>query len=316
MKIPINNIPTRIMIRLLETIYETKQRGTYLPAFRQEIPTPNLWLIGAGLISVLIAFQANSYVGYEYYIIVGSWLLYSIVREFQKLFNWRRFGKDAVFFDPLYFISIKGKELQILPLSQYIESDIILSPDNKMHLARFHFRGITVLQPCASNVDNSTLQFQTVISQYCNSARDSFQNQEPIHLFSQTFADKLSSKRIPLIITLFALVVLWFLVPTIIDRNQYKVAKAKNTATAYRMYLSEPRNIRYRESARVDIRALYDIYINKYKANALSSTGANAFAQVVEYLRDKNLYTVKMIFYPESKLVDLPSSDGYQIIPV
>lgn len=316
MKLSVGNIPSQTMARLLEAIANARQQGTYLAVHRSNLPPFNLWLIGAGILFVLLALIANEWLAYYWYVGAGTCLAYSLARQFQKWWRWRRLGKDAVFFDPLYFISIIGGGLEVLPLSHFNEADISLAAGGSHYIARFYFRESFILVPCFSKNDESTLRFQSALRQHCSVMRHSAVSQDSIQHIHHTLAEKIIARRAPLISAAFALILLWFILPITIDRNQYLFAKKKNTATAYREYLADLRNLKYREIARADIKNLYDLYIQKYQSRASASAGTNAFAQVVEFLRDKNLFTVRMLFFPRSELIDLPQSKEFHIIPV
>jgi hypothetical protein len=316
MKLRIINLPTHTVERVSAAVMDSRQRGTYLAVHRSGLPPFNLWIIGAGILFGLLLSVANQWSVYYWYVAIGTFLVYFIVKQFQKLWRWWRFGKDAVFFDPLYFISISGDELQALPLSHFTDTDIIPAMSGKHYLARFHFQETSILIPCFSQHDENVLRFQDNLKQYYDAVKQAAVDQGTLQMPPQSMAERIARRRTPLISAAFALLIFWFVIPNVIDRNQYLAAKEKNTATAYRTYLAEPRNLSYREVARTDIRRLYDLAIQKYRITASGSAGADAFAQVVEFLRDKNLYTVQILFYPESELFDLPPSTRYRIIPV
>jgi len=259
---------------------------------------------------------ADQWTTYYWYTAFGTVVTYFLARQFQKWWRWRKLGKDSLFFDPGYFVSIDTDEIQVLPLSRFITADIIESTTGAYFLARFHFRDQSITIPCQSSSDNAIIRFQNILTQYCNQLKHSDVGPKDVHDFVDNLSTKILSRRSAFISATFALLILWFIIPMIIDRNQYLHAQEANTATAYRKYLSEPHNLRYRETARNDIKYLYNQSIEKYRSMAQNSVGANAFAQVLEYLRDRNLYTVRMTFFPESKLVNVPLPDEYRIIPV
>ena len=304
------------MARISEAVVNSRQKGTYLKVHRSSFPPLNLWLIAAAVVFSCLVFIVNQWSAYYWYVAAGTGLAYLVAEQVHKFWRWWKLGRDAVFFDPLYFVSIAGGQLQAFPLSHFNDTDIILAMDGKHYLARFHFQEASIIVPCVSSNDQKTLHFQNLLQQYSGIVKQSAVHQAPIQQFPQTWAEKIACRRVSMISAAFGLVLLWFIIPISIDRNQYLSASGKNTATAYRTYLAEPRNLRYRETARTDIRRLYDLSIKKYRGSSTGSEGANAFAQLVEYLRDKNLYTVRMLFYPQSKLIDLPPSSQYHIISV
>ena len=113
-------------------------------------------------------------------------------------------------------------------------------------------------------------------------------------------------------------VILWFALPNIIDNNDFNYAKGINTATSFRAYLSETKNVRFRDEARNQINKIYNQYIGKYRNSLYSSSvGAEAFIKTLEYLRDKNLYNVTLHFTSVSHLKDIYASNNqYNIIPI
>jgi hypothetical protein len=315
MKIPLVNIRPKMMAQLSETIFNSKQSRTYLQALILNRPYPNVWIILLGLIFCIITIENSSWQGSYLYLLFGGVLAFLITWQIQKWIRWKKLGKDAVFFDPLYFTSIKGEELEIIPLSDYLSADIMLSSDRLTYLARFHFKGKTVLQTCASNIDINVLNFQSKLFQYSTIVRQSKEGTKVPRYLSESFVDKISANQNPIIITGFILILLFFTIPIIIDSNQFNTAKDLNTATSYRSYLSEPKNIRHRDEARIFIKKIYNLYLNKYANQAVNSKGANSFQKVLEYLRDKNLYSLRLIFLSKSEVSDI-SNYEYQTVSV
>ena len=309
MKILIANIRQKMMVQLSEVIFNSKQSGTYLNANTWQVPFPNIWVIISGIIFCFIMAENEIWQGFYLYIIFGGLLAFLISKQAQKWIRWRNLGRDSVFFDPFYFYSIKGSELEIIPLSDYLYADILLSIDGYNYLARFHFKGKTILQACASKNDDNTLNFQNKVSQYSNILKQSPEANKVPRYLSGSLADKLNSNINPIIIAGFVVLSIFFTLPIIIDSNQYKKAVEANTASSYRSYLSIERNIRHRDEARTSIKGIYNKYINNYKTQTIKSQGASAFQKVLEYLRDRDLYTLSMIFTSKSELIDIPRRD-------
>ena len=113
-------------------------------------------------------------------------------------------------------------------------------------------------------------------------------------------------------------ILLWFSLPSIIDTNDFNYAKNINTATSYRTYLAENRNVKFRDEARNHIMQIYNQYISKYRNTLYSSSiGTEAFVETLKYLRDKNIYNVSLQFSSLSYLDDMYSNDReYKVIPI
>lgn len=113
-----------------------------------------------------------------------------------------------------------------------------------------------------------------------------------------------------------AAVVLIFAMPIILDFNAFRYAAKEGTATAYRGYLKEPANLRHREEARRAVATLYDRQIERYLSSGNGLAGAEAFAAMLRYLRDKDLVEVPVTFESESAVRNLTLSGRGHLVSV
>jgi hypothetical protein len=104
-------------------------------------------------------------------------------------------------------------------------------------------------------------------------------------------------------------------VPAVIDANQFQKAERMNTATAYRVYLQVDENTRHRAAARSRLAALYNHEIAAYLARSGLASGASGFVEMLQYMRDHDVYAVPLTFESKSQVIDLPEP-GYRIISV
>ena len=318
MKLPLLNISIEKRFRLQELVKNSRQQGTFLPAYIQNAPIPNMWLIGFCIIFILFIILGHSWSLLYWFVISGPLLAYLIFRQLQCFLYWNKLGKDSVFFDNQYFISIQNKTLHFIPLTEYNYTDIVLAGNEKYYIIRFHFDSISLLQPCKSKYSKRTLQFQNLLQQYTTKLKQSTSQINYNTDIKHSFFDKIMFRKNALIFSLFIANVLWFALPSIIDKNDFNYAKGINTATSYRTYLSEIKNVKYRDEARNQIHKIYNRYITNYR-NTLynSSLGAEAFVETLEYLRDKNIYNVYLQFSSLSFLYDVYSDDHvYNVIPI
>jgi hypothetical protein len=315
MKIPIVNIRQKMMLQLADVISNAKQSKTFLQSSFNASSGPNVLIVLAGIIFILSTAICSFWNRYIILIIIGGILIYLLARQFQKLIRWKRLGRNSVFFDPLFFYSVKPNSLEIFPLIDYLDSDIVLAADKKNYFARFHFKNGTILQTSNSPKDVNTLNFQNSLSNYSRIVKQSPDGSKFPRKFELTLKDKLNANQFPLIICAFGIILLFFILPIIIDFNQFKEAKDLNTATSYRAYLSNPNNIRHRDEVRFRIKTIYNIYINEYAKKTTNSLGAKSFQQVLEYLRDKDLYNLRLIFKSTSGVANT-SKPGFNIVPI
>jgi len=312
------SIPIEIRIRLRELVNFSKERGTYLRSSIHNAPTPNFWLIGFAIIFCLVLFSIRSWSLFYWLIILGSVLSFLLFKQTQYFFYWKQLGKDSVFFDSHYFIAVQNKIITILPLINLKYTDIVLAGNEKSYLIRFHFDTTTILQPIKNKNSELALKFQNILENYVSTIKqkeDQFNYNDGVNY---SFTQKLIFQKNPIFAALFFAIALWLLLPSIIDSNAYNNAKDLNTATSYRIYLSEIKNIKYRDEARNEINKIYDKYITKYK-NIIysSSSGAEALVETLKYLRDKNIYNVSLQFSSQSLLDDFYSEvKDYKVIPI
>ncbi|TFH06744.1 MAG: hypothetical protein E4H08_10545 [Candidatus Atribacteria bacterium] len=108
-------------------------------------------------------------------------------------------------------------------------------------------------------------------------------------------------------------VTLFFAVSACIDYNVYQEAHAVGTATAYREYLGDKRNVYYRGTAGYWLRALYDREIEAYNNRWGTSSGAAAFVTMLEYLRDHDIYSVPLTFEGRNLVKDV-REEGFVVV--
>lgn len=303
------------MIRLVDVMKNSKQSGTFLQSRFIYSSGPNILLVLLGLLFITLVILVSNWDSFIYLIIAGGVLAFIFARQFQKLNRWIKLGRDAVFFDPLYFYSVKQFEIQIIPLIDYLDSDISLSADKHNYLARFHFKSCTILLICSSLKDHKFLNFRESITNYIRLIKRSPESSKTPREFDLTFQDKLNANQNPLLITAFSIIVLFFTLQIIIDSNLYKIAIGINTPTGFRSYLKEERNLRHRDEARFKIKEIYNYYISQYSEKAGTSLGASSFKQVLEYHRDKDLYNLKLIFTSKSEVANI-STSGYNVVSI
>ena len=317
MKLLLHNISIDKRVRFQELIKNAYRQGSYLSAYIQNPPKPNYWLIGFCLIFILFVFFVNSWSLFYFLFICGPILAYIVFRQTELYLSWRKLGKDSVFFDDQFFVSIENKTLIFIPLTEFKYSDIILSSNERYYIIRFHFDSISIVQPC-NKKDEKTYQFQSLLNNYIAELKPSTTQNNYGSEITFSFIDKLMFQKNAIMVALILAVILWFALPNIIDSNDFKYAKGINTATSFRTYLSETKNVKFRDEARNQINKIYDKYILKYK-NALysSSDGAKAFIETLMYLRDKNLYDVNLQFISESRIENIYTDDTeFNVIPI
>lgn len=309
MKLQLNNIPIEIMIRIKSVIPNAKNNNAYLPSQKPEFPIPGLYLVIAFFLFCIFLTFINTWSTLSTFVAFGIVVIFLLSRAIQNIWNWWALGKDAVFFDTKYFIAINRDELRIIPINDFLYSDVILSEGQ--YIARFLFKEHNTVF-LASKEDSKYYSFQNTLKQVSDSAKNSKQDYNLAKTIPNNLRQYLTNRKTPIISAAFALIILWLIVPIIIDYNQYELAKKEDTATSYRNYLKEKNNIRYRDDSRTAIKGIYDKYINEYLTSSSGVSGAKSFKEVLEYLRDKDLYSVEMIFTPSSALTDIASNE-YQI---
>lgn len=313
MQIKLNKVPPEMILRLKSVIRITKDNGCYLNSCRPSSPFPNIFSILLLVIYFFVFILNSHWEGKLYLVFIGPLIMYFFAREFQKYWNWRVLGKDAFFFDSRYCTYIENETLVIESLSEYKNSDIYEVKKGSYFKARFHFINNCIIIPIFKE-DNAYHNFTNYLIQNSILAKASNEVIDVGKNVKTNFSDKFGYKKPAIITAVFTFIILWFIVPKIIDYNQFQIAKRINTATSYREYLEEKRNLVYRENARSEIKGLYDYYIKKYMENSYGVKGAKYFKDVLIYLRDKELYTIEMVFVPSSELQDI--SDRYYVKPV
>ena len=316
MKISFKEISNQTLTDLLKTLDKAKLAGTYLKSIERKYYSPN-WFIISGFIIYIIVLLLTNLWALEYYLLIsGTLLSYLLIREFQTYYISKKLGDDSVFFDLVSFFFISEKEVQVIPLTEFQYTDILLSPNGYHYLVRFFFKNVSVTLPRRLKEEPVVNKFQNFLETYCKKyiQADTANN----HYYEDRIksSSKISLRIKPLLISIVVFIMLWLLLPIILDNNQYRTASNLDTASAYRTYLADSRNIRYRETARTEIMNLYNFYLSKYKQSTYHSEGSTAFIMLLEYLRDKNIYNVNMNFYPTSRLVDLEADEGFNIIPI
>jgi|WetSurMetagenome_2_1015567.scaffolds.fasta_scaffold09331_6 hypothetical protein len=312
----INNLSSQHFKEFYEDVLNSKKSGTYVKINNQKSLPINPWVVALSLVFTWVLISAYRWSSFYYFICIGPLIVYLLADQFQSIFRWYRLGKDAIWFGPMYFVSMVGKKFQKFPLTQFESTDITMESGGRAYIARFFFEGSCIILPCPSKSDIHFQRFQENIQRYCSALKFRGIEQVPAQKFKTTFLVQVMPHRGPIMYSIFSFILLIFLVPMLIDNNQYKLANQINTATSYRQYLSESRNIRHREIAQKDIRALYDQAIKAYKSKSSGTAGTVAFTQLIEYLRDHNLYTVHMEFHPQSELIDGTFNTKYKIVPV
>lgn len=315
MNISLNNLRLQLVHQILDVISVAKQKGNFLQASKIFSVNPSIPLILLGIFYSILLFLNAQWRYLWIFIAIGCILAYFITREFQKLSRLKKLGHNCAFFDQFYFYFVKEIEINIIRLTEYKFSDIVLSPDKKDYIVRFHFNDNTFPQFCSSHNDPNVITFQNNLTAYSNALKQPAENLSIPRLPSITLNDKINSNRYPIIISTISVLILFLLTPKLIDFNQFSNAKEINTATSYRIYLRETKNIRYREISRSKIKELYGKYIQDYSQLAVNSVGSKAFQKVLEYLRDKDLYSVRLIFTSASHISN-EHLDGYKLIPI
>jgi hypothetical protein len=107
---------------------------------------------------------------------------------------------------------------------------------------------------------------------------------------------------IPSVLIIFS--IQYLLLPYAIDYYDFNNSSEKNTATAYRKYLSNSRNILYREDAEQRIYQIYNGHINSLKASN-DSFEKEVILKTLEYLRDNKIYNVNVQFKFSSSVKDI-----------
>lgn len=107
---------------------------------------------------------------------------------------------------------------------------------------------------------------------------------------------------IPSVIVFFVIQII--AIPYLIDFIAFKHSEEKNTASAYRNYLSNPRNKLYRREAEKGIHVIYTEIIDKLTINNEDYEKA-AMIKTLEYLRDNNIYSVNLRFNFSSRVKDI-----------
>jgi hypothetical protein len=102
-----------------------------------------------------------------------------------------------------------------------------------------------------------------------------------------------------------ATLMLLFAIPRIVDDNAFRWAVKEATATAYREYLSLFSDGRHREDAKNELASLYNRAIEHYSMNTKGVIGAQGFAAMLRYLRDRDLFEVPVTFESQSAVMNL-----------
>ncbi|MBI9071231.1 MAG: hypothetical protein JEY94_06515 [Melioribacteraceae bacterium] len=318
MKLYLTSIPIELRVKIKDFLHQSKINNTYLPSYKKKGPLPNLWLIGFTLVFILLLFVIHKWVLFYWLVSIGAILTFFIFNQSQSYYYWKQFGKDSVFFDSKYFVSIQNKFVNFLPLSSFKYSDIILSENGKDYLIRFHFDSISILQTIKNNNRERILKFQNALENYAQTVKQTNSHFDLNSTMSFSLAQKLSFYKNPILFSLFFTIVLFLWLPSRIDTNAFNNAKNLKTATSFRNYLAEDNNTIYRDEAREEINIIYDKYISKYSNVTYSSSpGAEAFVETLKYLRDKNIFNTSLQFVSNSLLNDFYSEqEEYKIIPV
>ena len=318
MKSNLINLPLELRIRIKHLVAYSKENGTYLRSSTSKPPLINPWLVIFIIGFVYALFNVYYWEFYYWLIVFGLLLAFAIFRALQYNLYWNQFGKDSVFFDSKYFISIQNKILNIIPLNNFKYSDIILSSDSSYYIVRFHFDNTSILQPISDKTRDQVLSFQRLLEKYSLDYNQSDKRLDFDSAINISFFQKISFYKGAITFSAIIALFLYFQLPIIIDSNAFKYAKNLNTATAYRNYLSVYNNTKYRDKARFEIRKIYDKYISKYKNSSYNySTGAEAFIETLEYLRDNNIYNVSIQFFSDNNLNDIYSKQTeYEVVPI
>lgn len=318
MKYKLSDIPSEFRYQLKEVIRQSKRSGQYLSSSKNNAPFPSLLLLAILPFYILILIYLRTWEPFYYVLIGGFLILILLLKQTLRYIHWKSLGGDAIFFDSKNFFSINNNDLFIYPLNEYKDLDFILSQDEHYHLIRIHFDSKIIIQPLKEINSKKSVHFYDTLLQKINALRLSepkyyWELNEGINAFR-----KLSPYFIPGFITVFSIIILWLLLPSIIDTNAFNFAKGLDTATAYRHYLTESKNTLYRDEAKENIMVIYDKYITKYKNTVYTlDEGTEAFINILKYLRDNNVFNVSLRFNSSSLVDDLYTDDTYyNIIPI
>ena len=317
MKIPFAALPHAVVSRLNINIQRARVAGAYLQldsggAKYYGLSVTVVLLFIVSFVSIL---HADNWGEYSLLVLLGTLSAFLFAREIKVLWVRFRLGKKSIMFDEFYFFSIEGRAIRTIPLRDFRSSDITMFPGQGARL-NFHFAGQNIMLKLGDEDEDALQSFQVALNAYTASSNQQLQAYPYGDLPSFSFLRIIWFQRTVLYIASFAALVLWFAIPRIIDSSQYQVAIQQNTASAFRHYLTESRNVFHREEAHRTIRGLYDTEISKYRELAKASRGAGSLVSVLEYLRDLDEYHVEMSFVSSSELTDLEDRGILRILPV
>jgi len=311
MEIKLRKITCKEFSWLKQKYKDSLMKNLYFESSYTKKPNINRILIIVFVILLIYLFTTTYWSRLYPLTFLVSIISYFIFQDIQTYLRWKKLGKDGIFIDENYFFYLKKDNLIILPLSEFINSEIISSSKSSFYTC-FNFINDKIKVACLID-DDEFNKFQNAISL---NSKFSKSNSNSFLLLNQ----KKIFKKIPINSSslLFALIIVFFIqftIPIIIDKNNYQKAKKINTATSYRNYLKESKNLNYRDIVKDEIKYLYNKHIDYYLNLSSSSTGSDVFKILLEYLRDNDIYTVQIIFTPKSNINDI-CSDRFKIIPI
>lgn len=90
-----------------------------------------------------------------------------------------------------------------------------------------------------------------------------------------------------------------------VDWNSFRTAKKIDTATSLRNYLNYEKNNLYRDEAKSLIIEKYNTSIHNYKSQNNKSINIAPFIEILEYLRDNEIFTLIIYFQNDNQIKDL-----------
>ena len=303
MEISLRELPFELRVKIKSILENAKTNGTYLKSSNPLFPKISYLIFLLFTFFLLSLYIISSWMFLSYFLIASSLVIFFFIREIQVIFNWIYLGRDSVFFDSNYFVCINNSELTLFQLKNFVTSERFLY--RKKVLASFSFQNSDKALIYSNHEDKDYLNFVNSLKLYAKQVSDFNKYDIEKYFRRKIFVKHFSNQKYTFILSAFILLILYFTVPILIDNNQFENAKNINTPSSFREYLSEKKNVLFRDEARVRIKSIYNQQIDKYIGKYRNLEGSSVFKEVLEYLRDRDFYYVQVEFNSKSNLEDI-----------
>lgn len=200
---------------------------------------------------------------------------------------------DTVEFAPLHQLSsvnqLEPREENKLLLNLIFDNEIIYFFLNKSKRANVEQFSKNILEKSTAiktkKIDLNSTPWNSILE---DSSLENHNYQKPLYLA---------------IFTALSSVVLFSLLPFFLDWNSFRKAEDINTATSLREYLREEKNYLFKEEAKNLIKQKYNLAIYQY--SNINNNENNAIVQILEHLKNNDIYKVDIIFTGNNKIKDI-----------